>query len=135
MRFSYPDDTVGAWSAFIAENRKKQQQDVVLSEGNYNLSPDNLYFGYSVVKGKEVPWKPVRVFDDGIKTYIEMPAKYSSLETPVLLFYEGTQQKLVNYRVKDRFYVIDRIMTKKAVLIAGKTRVVIEREKEAGRNR
>jgi hypothetical protein len=39
--------------------------------------------------------------------------------------------KLVNYRVKDRFYVADRIMTKKAVLMAGNSRVVIERQKES----
>jgi type IV secretion system protein VirB9 len=126
VRFSYPDDAIRSWNAFIAESRAKKQSELVLAEGA-GLSPDNLYFGYEIVKGKEVPWKPVRVFDDGSKTYIEMPAKYSSMEAPILLFYEGRQQKLVNYRVKERFYVVDRIMTKKAVLIAGKTRVVIER--------
>jgi hypothetical protein len=56
-----------------------------------------------------------------------MPEKYQSIEAPMLMFYEGLQQKLVNYRVKDRFYIVDRLMTKKAVLIAGKTKVVIER--------
>jgi type IV secretion system protein VirB9 len=96
----------------------------------YSLSPGDLYFGYEVTKGKELSWRPVRVFDDGVKTYIEMPAKYKALEAPVLMFYEGSQLKLVNYRVKDRFYVADRIMTKKAVLMAGKSRVVIERKKE-----
>jgi type IV secretion system protein VirB9 len=129
-RFSYPDDTIRSWNAFIAESRAKRQSELVLSEGA-GLSPDNLYFGYEIVKGKEVPWKPVRVFDDGMKTYIEMPAKTRSLEAPVLLFHEGRQQKLVNYRVKDRFYIVDRIMTKRAVLIAGKTRVVIERKPES----
>jgi hypothetical protein len=59
-----------------------------------------------------------------------MPAKYRSLEAPVLMFYEGSQLKLVNYRVKDRFYVADRIMTKRAVLMAGKSRVLIERRRE-----
>jgi type IV secretion system protein VirB9 len=127
VRFSYPDDTRNAWSALIAEGKKKEaaEQDV------YNLSPDDLYFGYEVTKGKELSWRPVRVFDDGVKTYLEMPAKYKSLEAPVLMFYEGSQLKLVNYRVKDRFYVADRIMTKKAVLMAGKSRVVIERKKES----
>jgi type IV secretion system protein VirB9 len=130
VRFSYPDDAIRNWNAFIAENRAKRQNELVLAEGA-NLSPDDLYFGYEIVKGKEVPWKPVRIFDDGSKTYIEMPSKYRSMEAPVLLFYEGQQQKLVNYRVKDRFYIVDRIMTKKAVLIAGKTSVVIERRKES----
>jgi type IV secretion system protein VirB9 len=127
MRFSYPEDTLNGWRAFIEEGKKKQVRE---DQDVYTLLPDDLYFGYEVTKGKELPWRPVRIFDDGVKTYLEMPAKYKSLEAPVLMFYEGSQLKLVNYRVKDRFYVADRIMTKKAVLMAGKSRVVIERQKE-----
>jgi type IV secretion system protein VirB9 len=129
VRFSYPDDVLNSWNSFIAESRK-QNEDVTLLADAYVLSPDDLYFGYEITKGKELPWRPVRVFDDGVKTYIEMSAKYKSLEAPVLMFYEGSQLKLVNYRVKDRFYVVDRIMTKKAVLMAGKSRVVIVRQKD-----
>jgi type IV secretion system protein VirB9 len=128
VRFSYPDEVLNEWNAFIAKGKKTQvskEQDI------HTLSPDDLYFGYEVTKGKKLPWRPVRVFDDGTKTYIEMPAKYKSLEAPVLMFYEGSRLKLVNYRVKDRFYVADRIMTKKAVLMAGNSRVVIERQKES----
>jgi type IV secretion system protein VirB9 len=128
IRFSYPDDVLNEWNAFIAERKKEQvskEQDV------YTLSPDDLYFGYEVTKGRKLPWRPVRIFDDGTKTYIEMPAKYKSLEAPVLMFYEGSRLKLVNYRVKGRFYVADRIMTKKAVLMAGQSRLVIERRKES----
>jgi type IV secretion system protein VirB9 len=128
VRFSYPEDALNGWRAFIEEGKKKQVRE---DQDVYTLSPDDLYFGYQVTKGKEQPWRPLRVFDDGTKTYIEMPAKYKSLEAPVLMFYEGSQLKLVNYRVKDRFYIADRIMTKKAVLMAGKSRVVIERKKES----
>lgn len=129
-RFTYPDDTVSDWQKFIETGQNKRRDEVVLSTGIHNLTPDDLYFGYEILKGKSFSWSPVRVFDDGTKTYIEFPSKYKALEAPVLLFYEGQQQKLVNYRVKDRFYIVDRIMTKKAVLIAGKSRVVIERKKE-----
>jgi type IV secretion system protein VirB9 len=132
VRFSYPGDVLNSWNTFIAENKKKKEDETLLANA-YNLSPDDLYFGYEITKGKELPWRPVRVFDDGVKTYIEMPAKYKSLEAPVLMFYEGSQLKLINYRVKDRFYVADRIMTKRAVLMAGQSRVVIERRKEPGK--
>jgi type IV secretion system protein VirB9 len=128
IQFNYPEDTLRSWDAFIAQNRAKRQDELVLAQGA-NLSPDNLYFGYVIGKSS-APWKPVRVFDDGTKTYIEMTAKYQSLEAPVLLFYEGKQQKMVNYRVKDRFYIVDRIMTRRAVLIAGQNRVIIERKSE-----
>jgi type IV secretion system protein VirB9 len=129
VRFSYPDDVLKGWNTFIEENRKHKEAETLLTDA-HTLSPDDLYFGYKITKGKELSWRPARVFDDGVKTYIEMPAKYKSLEAPVLMFYEGSQLKLINYRVKDRFYVADRIMTKKAVLMAGKSRVVIERQKE-----
>jgi type IV secretion system protein VirB9 len=135
LRFSYPDDAAKEWTTFIAERRKQKEDEILLADASYALSPDDLYFGYEIAKGKELSWRPVRIFDDGVKTYIEMPAKYKSLEAPVLMFYEGSQLKLVNYRVKDRFYVVDRIMTKKAVLMAGKSRVVIERQKDNKKSR
>jgi len=128
VRFSYPDDTLNAWSAFIAENRRRQDDELVLSDA-YSLAPEDLNFDYTIsTRDRNLPWKPVRVFDDGLKTYIEMPARSRSLEAPVLMFYEGRQLKMVNYRVQGRFYIVDRIMTRRAVLMAGQSRVVIERK-------
>jgi type IV secretion system protein VirB9 len=129
VRFDYPDDAVGGWDVFIAGQRKANDA-LTLSDSAHRLSPENLRFDYSL-SAKNAPWKPVRVFDDGVKTYIEMPKTYSALEAPILMFYEGSQMKLVNYRVKGSFYVADRIMSKKAALIAGKTKIVIERKGEA----
>ena len=129
VRFSYPDDVLNSWDAFIAESRIRQSSELVLSDA-YNLSPEDLNFDYEIsTRSRNVPWRPVRVFDDGMKTYIEMPARYRSLEAPVLMFYEGRQLKLVNYRVQGRYYVVDRIMTRRAVLMAGQSRVVIERRR------
>ena len=72
-------------------------------------------------------WKPVMVYSKGGKTYIEMPASVRHKEAPVL--FEETRKGwfhhekiLVNYRVKDRWYVVD-----KGTLVSGvgsnKTRV------------
>ena len=72
-------------------------------------------------------WKPVTVYSKGGKTYIEMPASVRHKEAPVL--FEETRKGwfhhekiLVNYRVKDRWYVVD-----KGTLVSGvgsnKTRV------------
>lgn len=123
--FSYPQDVASEWGTFIAANRAAQKKETTL-EARYTLSAENLFFGYKV-SGK-VDWKPVRVFDDGTKTYIQMPKKYRALEAPVVLFYEGKQQKLVNYRVKGEFYIVDRLMSRKAVMIAGKSKVLITKE-------
>ena len=128
LRFSYPQDTIESWNAFIAANQRKPKETTL--DPQYAMSAEDLYFGYKIVDKKKVPWKPVRVFDDGVKTYIQMPRKLRSLEAPVVLFYEGKRQKLVNYRVKGTLYIVDRVMSKKAVMIAGQSQVVIVRDKE-----
>ena len=128
LRFSYPQDTLSDWNTFIAANRAQREKDVTL-EPSYTMSAEDLFFGYKIVNKKKVPWKPIRVFDDGTKTYIQMPKKYRALEAPVLLFYEGKRQKLVNYRIKGEFYIVDRIMSGKVIMIAGNAQLVIVREK------
>ena len=127
VRFAYPDDATSSWSAFIDGNRAKAENGEITLTGGHNMAPEDLYFGYEIKKGASYEWAPVRVFDDGVKTYIEMPAKYKSLEAPVVMFFEGRQKKIVNYRVKDRFYVIDRVMSAKAALLLGQKQVVIQR--------
>jgi type IV secretion system protein VirB9 len=127
VRFSYLDDVIAAWGAFIKTHQAKTNDDGITLPGTYRMSPEDLYFGYEIKKGSSYEWAPVRIFDDGVKTYIEMPAKFKSLEAPVVMFFEGKQKKIVNYRVKDRFYIVDRIMSGKASLIVGKKQVVIQR--------
>ncbi|RTL71457.1 MAG: P-type conjugative transfer protein TrbG [Hyphomicrobiales bacterium] len=56
------------------------------------------------------PWKPVRVFDDGAKVYIQFPSGLAQSEAPPL-FVVGPDGKpaLVNYRVRGTTYVVDRL--------------------------
>jgi type IV secretion system protein VirB9 len=131
VRFAYPDDTMASWGVFLKEHQARTKEDGITLPGTYKMSPDDLYFGYKILKGSSYEWAPIRIFDDGTKTYIEMPAKYKSLEAPVVMFFEGKQKKIVNYRVKDRFYIVDRIMSGKAALIVGQKQVVIQRLKNA----
>lgn len=50
------------------------------------------------------------MFDDGAKTYVEFSASLATGEAPPL-FVMGAdgEAELVNYRQRDRFYVVDRI--------------------------
>ena len=68
-------------------------------------------------------WKPVTVYSKGGKTYIEMPASVRHKEAPVL--FEETRKGwfhhekiLVNYRVKGRWYVVDKVIDK-GTLVSG----------------
>lgn len=72
---------------------------------------ETLNFGYRVrtVRGFNPRWRPVRVFDDGRKTYIEFPPAMAASEAPPLFIIENSEAILVNYRVSGSRYVIDRL--------------------------
>lgn len=55
--------------------------------------------------------KPTRVFDDGVHTYIQMPrraASHSGLPT-VLATNTAGQPAVINFRVKDGYYILDGV--------------------------
>lgn len=68
-----------------------------------------LNFRYRI-EGDRVPWKPVRAFDDGRQVFIEFPLGIAQGEMPPL-FVTGTagDAELVNYRVRGRYMVVDRL--------------------------
>ena len=70
-----------------------------------------LNFDYRIrtVRGFNPRWRPVRVFDDGRKTYIEFPPAMTTSEAPPLFIIENGEAGLVNYRVSGGRYVIDRL--------------------------
>ncbi|HRK64587.1 MAG TPA: P-type conjugative transfer protein TrbG, partial [Terricaulis sp.] len=72
---------------------------------------ETLNFAYRIrtVRGFNPRWRPVRVFDDGAKTYIEFPPAMATSEAPPLFVIENGETGLVNYRVSGSRYVIDRL--------------------------
>ncbi|MGN6278918.1 MAG: P-type conjugative transfer protein TrbG [Sphingomonas sp.] len=67
-----------------------------------------LRFDY-VISGDHPTWRPLRAFDDGVRTYIEFPAALATDEAPPLFVITDGQAELVNYRVDRRYYVVDRL--------------------------
>ena len=62
------------------------------------------------ISGDNPPWRPVRVFDDTHKVYIQFPARLDQGEAPPL-FVVGPngENQLVNYRVNGSYYIVDRL--------------------------
>jgi type IV secretory pathway VirB9-like protein len=91
---------------------------------------DALSFRYSVTvgRGKKTPkWLPEQVFDDGRKTFIRFPASMSSGEAPALFVLprQGEDGQLVNYRVRNGFYVVDRIFEAAELRLGEKNQEVV----------
>ncbi|SFQ59759.1 type IV secretion system protein VirB9 [Nitratireductor indicus] len=68
-----------------------------------------LNFRYRI-EGDSAPWRPVRVFDDGKKVYIEFPSGIAQGEMPPLFVIGASgNSELVNYRARQNYYVVDRL--------------------------
>jgi P-type conjugative transfer protein TrbG len=131
VSFSYPADSIKAWDSFLEEKRRERENNAVLSSG-HSIDPEDLHLDYEIRGKDSLRWKPLRVWDDGVKTYIQFRkgSTKKSVEAPVLVVYEHKKEILVNYRAAPDMYVVDRVFDK-AALIAGtgsaQDRVVITR--------
>lgn len=84
--------------------------------GSANRSPiANINFNYRVrtTRGRTPIWSPVRVFDDGRRTWVEFSPNVASSDMPPLFVVTADGAELVNYRIQDgpsgQRYMIDRI--------------------------
>jgi type IV secretion system protein VirB9 len=73
------------------------------------FDPANLNFAYRI-EGK-APWRPLRAFDDGERLYIEFPPSIAQHQMPPLFaLTESGELELVNYRVRDRIIIAERLL-------------------------
>src|SRR6266851_2205066 len=114
VEFYYPDELIAAMNDAdsAAANAKQEAVDPPGDSDNIvkvaAVDPAQINFAYTVA-GANVPWKPIRAFDDGSHVYVQMPAGMKSSEAPALLINAGSGTQMVNYRVKGNYYVVDRL--------------------------
>jgi type IV secretion system protein VirB9 len=128
---SKPEDYVSRIAfEYSAEDTNRRWQEHMLSERsgpeNAELLPalvtaERLNFSYDIHGGNE-HIRPLRVFDDGEKTYLQMPAEMKNREAPVLLIVgNDSKGEVTNYRVQRQTYIVDRLFDRaNLVLGAGK---------------
>lgn len=115
VSFSYPDDIQANWKAYFAENQSRQSNNMLV---NNSLSAPTLDFKYRI-KGDKPSWRPIQVYTDQVKTYIQLPSVAKNDEVPVLvLLGPGDTEQLVNYRLDGNKFVVDKVIHH-ASLISG----------------
>ena len=121
ISWTYPSDDLAALKK--RNDRATAREDRTIQQG---LKVDDLNFAYRI-DGDAPVWRPTRVFDDGRQVFIQMPADLGRHEAPPL-FVLGPQgdAELVNYRLKGRYYVVDRLF-EVAELRLGKRRQEVVR--------
>lgn len=89
------------------------------------IAVDRLNFNYRI-EGNRPTWTPVRVFDDGTRTFIEFPPDVGSGEIPPLFVIGSSgRAELVNYRQSGRYYVLDRLFSVAELRLGEKHQLVV----------
>lgn len=101
-----------------------------LSGGPATFEALNFAYRIRTVRGFNPPWRPVRVFDDGRKTFIEFPPAMAASEAPPLFIIENGEAGLVNYRVSGGRYVIDRLFDVAELRIGVARQVIVRISRE-----
>lgn len=99
------------------------------------IDVSKLRFRYRI-EGDNPPWRPLSAFDDGSKVYIEMPRGLAQGEAPPLFVIgpEGDGQ-LVNYRVRQNYYIVDRLFAAAELRLGGEHQQVVRIARTDGRVR
>ena len=128
VAFAYPEDDTRKWQQQLAAQQALAKQEQHAAEvPPAVIAVENVNFDYAIHGGDE-HIRPVRVFDDGAKTYIQMPAEFEHREAPVLLVVgKDGKGEMTNYRVKDQTYIVDRLFDRaNLVLGSGKKAQKVE---------
>jgi P-type conjugative transfer protein TrbG len=134
VAFAYPDEEENEkkWQQHLAEQKAQETKATRIAELPPN-AVDSMYFNYRL-KGGDDNIRPVRVFDDGKKTYIQISQAARNREAPVLVVIgPDGKQEMVNYRVKDDMYIVDRLFERAELILgSGKKvrKVEIDRERK-----
>lgn len=134
VSFTYPEDALAKWDALQRRETQERTERTIPQTGEYL---GDLAFNYDL--SGSASWKPVRVYNNGRKTIIEMPASMEQTEAPTLLvvrrdggIFRDAETVMVNYRVQGNRYIVDTVFDQ-AILIAGvganQDRVTINRRK------
>ena len=116
VAFNYPEDQKRAMERYQAQVKAARDATIMSDGGNVSA----LDFGFKM-RGDNPSWKPLRVYTDGAKTFIQFSKKVSSSnqELPTLLSVgSDDKEQLINYRLVGDRFVVDSVIDR-AMLISG----------------
>lgn len=115
VSWSYPEDEL---IALRGRNAAAEGHRGVATVDMPSL--DNLNFRYEI-EGDRPPWRPLRAFDDGRQVFIEFPRGIGQGQMPPIWIIGATGgAELVNYRVRGRYMVVDRLFAGAELRLGGR---------------
>ena len=102
ISWNYPEDEFNIMQSRNIYRKKRAAQVI----GNIAIA--DLDFNYQIEGNAK--WKPIRVFNDGKKTYVKFPDSVKFAEIPPLfILSQSNKAQIVNYRYKNNYYIVDRL--------------------------
>lgn len=122
LSWTYPEDEIIA----LQRQRAEAEGAAPVAAG---LAIETLNFAYEI-SGDRPAWRPLRVFDDGRQSFIEFPAQIGVDEAPPLFVIgDDGEAALVNYRMRGRFYVVDRLFAAAELRLGGRRQQIVRIER------
>ncbi len=110
--FYYPHEEVVNYKLTEAQIKQKNLDSVAQDVIDKTLMKgDKLNYKYVMI-GKDYEWKPLKVFDDGVSVFVEMPKSVVAKNLPSICILNGNDSEhceLVNFRYIHNYYVIDKL--------------------------
>ncbi len=115
VKFHYPSSLIVRNSTEKEITLKKEISMKDVTTGAYLK---DLSFAYKITGNAK--FKPVRVYNDGLKTIIELPQTIKANNIPLLMTIEPESKKpvIVNYRYQNNKFIVDAVFDR-AILISG----------------
>ena len=130
VSWRYPHDAIRQIKSRVLDKPRVTQAS--FTKATLDFDSEELRFDYTI-KGDTPNWRPTRVFDDGQKIYIEFPQDLAVSEAPPLFVTDGKGDdgKLVNYRLRDGFYIVDRLFDFAELRLGEKDQTVVRIVRES----
>lgn len=127
VRWKYPE-----FKTFSSPSFSSTTTETTTSSVNI----ENINWDYSISGDNKIWWKPISVFDDGDKTYIQFDPRFSSSSGAPTMYLlpkntsSNKEAETLNYRTKGNLYIIDGIIdkTQGLLLMSEKQTVKITRK-------
>ncbi|MBQ7479773.1 MAG: TrbG/VirB9 family P-type conjugative transfer protein [Selenomonadaceae bacterium] len=139
VKWNYPADARKNLMKLREERHPEEKEfnEIFMENRDGKLILKAMNYSYET-KGSDKAEKslyPLRVFDDGTRTYIEMP-KSNKYDLPVLYNVDDSEKKgkltLVNYRMHGAYFIADRVFAHARLYYSHKVYVDIFPKKEGG---
>ena len=123
LSFDYPEDIAAEWAQFRTHAALTQQAAVAQTFARTLPTGEDvqkLDFGFKISGDAKAKWAPIRVYSDGVHTTLEFADGALRNDAPALVLLvkgDHTDTEMVNYRIKDNRYIVDKVIARAALIL------------------